>query len=78
MHKVSIEKFKSIFLLKGNNYPGVMVPGMTFTIEPALAQGSGEVEILEDGWSVATVDNGRSAQCEHTILITETGCEILT
>lgn len=54
------------------------MPGMAFTIEPALAQGSGEAEILDDDWSVVTVDNGRSAQCEHTVLITEQACEILT
>lgn len=55
-----------------------MKPGMTFTIEPILSQGDKEVEILEDGWTAVTVDNARTAQIEHTILITDQGCEILT
>ena len=55
-----------------------MQAGMTFTIEPILTQGGPEIEILEDGWTAVTVDNARTAQVEHTILITETGCDILT
>lgn len=55
-----------------------MKPGMTFTIEPALSQGGQEIEVLEDGWTAVTTDNSRSAQIEHTILITESGCDILT
>jgi methionyl aminopeptidase len=55
-----------------------MEAGMTFTIEPVLAQGSQEIVILEDGWTAVTLDNGRTAQCEHTVLITDTGVEILT
>lgn len=61
-----------------NNFYGKMEPGMTFTIEPVLGQGSKEVEILEDGWTAVTLDNSRTAQVEHTILITNGGCEILT
>ncbi|XP_053673650.1 methionine aminopeptidase 1D, mitochondrial [Anopheles nili] len=61
-----------------NDYPGVMIPGMTFTIEPVLTLGSAEAEILEDAWTAVSVDNARSAQCEHTILITSEGCEVLT
>jgi len=55
-----------------------MKAGMTFTIEPVLSQGMTQIEILNDGWTACTVDNSRTAQIEHTILITETGCEILT
>lgn len=55
-----------------------MRPGMTFTIEPVLTQGDCMVEILEDDWTAITVDSARTAQCEHTILITESGVEILT
>lgn len=55
-----------------------MKPGITFTIEPALTQGSQEAVLLEDNWSVATIDDARSAQAEHTILITEKGCDVLT
>ncbi|XP_046399277.1 methionine aminopeptidase 1D, mitochondrial isoform X2 [Ischnura elegans] len=61
-----------------NDYPGKMEEGMTFTVEPVIGQGSQEVVILEDGWTALTVDNSRSAQFEHTILITNDGVEILT
>jgi methionyl aminopeptidase len=52
--------------------------GMTFTIEPMLNLGSPEWEMWDDGWTVVTADRRRSAQFEHTILVTETGAEILT
>ena len=55
-----------------------MKPGMTFTVEPVITQGREEVIILEDGWTAVTMDNARSAQMEHTILITDHGCDILT
>ncbi|XP_012216866.1 methionine aminopeptidase 1D, mitochondrial [Linepithema humile] len=61
-----------------NDHSGKMKSGMTFTIEPVLGQGTTQIEILEDGWTACTVDNSRTAQIEHTILITDTGCEILT
>lgn len=55
-----------------------MLPGMTFTIEPVLNEGVGEMCILDDGWSVASPDYSLSAQFEHTILITDSGVEVLT
>lgn len=55
-----------------------MQPGMTFTIEPILSLGDVEIEIQEDGWTAMTLDQSRSAQFEHTILITETGVDVLT
>nr|CAD7424215.1 unnamed protein product [Timema monikensis] len=61
-----------------NVYPGRMLPGMTFTIEPVIAQGSENIVILEDGWTAVMEDTGRAAQFEHTVLITETGVEVLT
>jgi len=61
-----------------NNYPGTMKPGMVFTIEPVVSEGDRRVRILEDGWTAVTVDNSRTAQAEHTVLITETGVEILS
>lgn len=61
-----------------NNEPGVMVPGMTFTIEPMLCEGSSREKFWKDGWTAVTSDGGLSAQQEHTLLITETGAEILT
>jgi len=61
-----------------NNYPGKMVPGMVFTVGPVVSEGDRRVRILRDGWTAVTVDNSRTAQVEHTLLITETGVEILT
>src|SRR5215471_13300292 len=52
--------------------------GMTFTIEPMINLGSHEVEVLEDDWTAVTTDGKLSAQFEHTILVTDTGYEILT
>ena len=53
-------------------------PGMTFTIEPMINIGSWEVEMLDDDWTAVTEDGSLSAQFEHTVLVTETGVEILT
>jgi methionyl aminopeptidase len=52
--------------------------GMTFTIEPMLTLGTIDYEMWDDGWTVVTADRRRSAQFEHTILVTDTGAEILT
>lgn len=51
---------------------------MTFTIEPMINQGSQKVKTKKDGWTVVTRDKKLSAQWEHTILVTETGFEVLT
>jgi methionyl aminopeptidase len=59
-------------------YDTVIEPGMTFTIEPMLNLGTPEWEMWDDGWTVVTRDRRRSAQFEHTILITDSGNEILT
>jgi methionyl aminopeptidase len=56
----------------------VIEPGMTFTIEPMLNLGTHEWEMWDDGWTVVTKDLRASAQFEHTLLVTETGAEILT
>ncbi|KAF2897656.1 hypothetical protein ILUMI_08523 [Ignelater luminosus] len=61
-----------------NLYPGTMDAGMTFTIEPVLSQGGPIVEVLDDNWTAITTDNARTAQCEHTVLVTSNGVEILT
>jgi methionyl aminopeptidase len=53
-------------------------PGMTFTIEPMINLGSWEVTILDDDWTAITKDGALSAQFEHTVLVTEDGCEVLT
>jgi methionyl aminopeptidase len=59
-------------------YNTVIEPGMTFTIEPMLNLGTVEWDMWDDNWTVVTRDRQRSAQFEHTLLITETGAEILT
>jgi methionyl aminopeptidase len=56
----------------------VLEPGMTFTIEPMINQGQAKVKTKKDGWTVVTRDKKLSAQWEHTILVTETGYEVLT
>jgi methionyl aminopeptidase len=53
-------------------------PGMTFTIEPMVNAGKRHTKLLPDGWTVVTKDHSLSAQWEHTILVTETGQEVLT
>ena len=56
----------------------VMVPGMVFTIEPMLTLGGIAWDQWDDGWTVLTRDRGRSAQWEHTLVVTEDGADILT
>jgi methionyl aminopeptidase len=54
-------------------------PGMTFTIEPMINQGKARTKVdKKDGWTARTIDSKLSAQFEHTVLITETGVEVLT
>lgn len=60
------------------SYDTVMEPGMVFTIEPMLTLGSIAWEQWDDGWTVLTRDRGRTAQWEHTLVVTEDGAEILT
>ncbi|MDA0566595.1 type I methionyl aminopeptidase [Streptomonospora sp. S1-112] len=56
----------------------VMEPGMTFTIEPMITLGTVEYEVWDDGWTAVTADRRRTAQFEHTLVITEDGAEVLT
>lgn len=53
-------------------------PGMIFTIEPMINAGKSAIKDLPDGWTIVTKDRSLSAQWEHTVLVTETGYEILT
>lgn len=53
-------------------------PGMIFTIEPMINLGDWRVEVLDDDWTAVTVDGSLSAQFEHTVLVTDEGCEVLT
>jgi methionyl aminopeptidase len=56
----------------------VLQPGMFFTVEPMVNLGKHQVKLLNDGWTAVTRDKSLSAQCEHSIGVTETGCEIFT
>ncbi len=56
----------------------VLEPGLTFTVEPMLTLGTHEWDMWDDGWTVVTRDRRRTAQFEHTILVTDSGAEILT
>lgn len=56
----------------------VLVPGMTFTIEPMINLGTFRCKVLEDGWTAITADGKLTAQWEHTVLVTDDGVEILT
>lgn len=65
------------------NQPGAgrglrLRPGMTFTIEPMINQGTPKHDLMDDGWTARTQDRKLSAQCEHTILVTPSGYEVLT
>jgi methionyl aminopeptidase len=55
-----------------------LAPGMIFTVEPMINAGRREIRELADGWTIVTKDHSLSAQWEHTVLVTETGVEVLT
>eukprot|EP00271_Cylindrocystis_brebissonii_P004673 TRINITY_DN16488_c0_g1_i1.p1 TRINITY_DN16488_c0_g1~~TRINITY_DN16488_c0_g1_i1.p1 ORF type:complete len:427 (-),score=35.84 TRINITY_DN16488_c0_g1_i1:927-2207(-) len=61
-----------------NKAVGVMKAGQTFTIEPMINAGSWRDRLWADGWTAVTADGSRSAQFEHTLVVTEDGCEVLT
>ena len=61
--------------------PGTGVPlsaGMTFTVEPMINAGKADIRGLADGWTIVTKDRSLSAQWEHTVLVTDSGYEVLT
>ena len=55
-----------------------LLPGMAFTIEPMITIGNWDHRIWDDGWTAVTADHKRTAQFEHTVVVTEAGAEILT
>jgi len=61
-----------------NKAVGVMKPGHIFTIEPMINEGKWQDTMWPDDWTAVTIDGKRSAQFEHTLLVTETGVEVLT
>jgi methionyl aminopeptidase len=56
----------------------VMRPGMTFTIEPMITLGTWQHKMWDDEWTAVTADGKRTAQFEHTVLVTDTGVDVLT
>ncbi len=63
----------------GDRGTGVqLVPGLAFTIEPMINLGGPEVVVLDDGWTAVTADRSLSAQFEHTVLVTESGVDVMT
>ena len=61
-----------------NKAKGVMKEGHVFTVEPMINLGTYDDETWGDNWTAVTADGKRSAQFEHTVLVTKDGCEILT
>jgi len=55
-----------------------LVPGMVLAIEPMINVGTSDVRLLDDDWTVVTMDGSLSAHFEHTVLVTDSGCEVLT
>jgi methionyl aminopeptidase len=55
-----------------------LISGMTFTVEPMINAGRRDIRQMADGWTIVTADHSLSAQWEHTVLVTETGFEVLT
>ncbi|CUX97271.1 type I methionyl aminopeptidase [Candidatus Hoaglandella endobia] len=56
----------------------ILQPGMAFTLEPMVNAGDYRIRTMKDGWTVKTKDHSLSAQYEHTIVVTEDGCEVIT
>ncbi|MFV0494258.1 type I methionyl aminopeptidase [Mycobacterium sp.] len=79
-HGVHTEFHSGLVILHYDNdvYDDVMEPGMTFTIEPMLTLGAADSHVWDDDWTVVTNDGSRCAQWEHTLVVTDTGAEILT
>ncbi|XRX42438.1 MAG: type I methionyl aminopeptidase [Buchnera aphidicola (Eriosoma harunire)] len=63
---------------KGDDQGVVLKENMIFTIEPMVNAGKAEIKLMKDEWTVKTKDRSLSAQYEHTVLVTNNGCEILT
>ncbi len=75
----NLHEAPSVFNFRTRQLPNVTLrPGMTLAIEPILNAGSKQTRTLKDQWTVVTVDRSLSAQFEHTVLVSESGYEILT
>lgn len=72
------DNFQVLHYFEPNSADLILEPGHTFTIEPMINAGKRHIKILADEWTVVTKDRSLSAQYEHTLLVTDTGFEILT
>ena len=75
------EQFHTGFQVPHYYIPALTTPleaGMVFTIEPMITMGAWQTRVWDDGWTAVTLDGRRTAQFEHTVLVTDDGCEILT
>lgn len=79
-HGIGIEFHEDPFVQHygSRKYGMVLVPGMVITVEPMVNTGAYQCRVMPDNWTTLTVDGGLSAQWEHTVLVTESGYEILT
>jgi len=80
-HGVGAEFHSGLIIPHYDAAPGYDTPmdvGMVFTIEPMLTIGDISWDLWSDGWTVTTKDKSLSAQFEHTLVVTETGAEVLT
>lgn len=71
-------EYPQILHYNANDCGVVLQPYMTFTIEPMINAGDYHIRMMGDGWTVKTKDRSLSSQYEHTLLVTEDGCEIMT
>jgi methionyl aminopeptidase len=75
----NIHEEPSVFFFRTRELPNVKLrAGMTITIEPIVSAGSKHTRLLSDRWTMVTVDRSLAAQFEHTVLVKEDGCEILS
>jgi len=74
----SFHQEPTVFHFKNKSFSCELVPGMVITVEPMINEGSPDITLLSDNWTIITTDGSLSAQFEHTILVTDRGYEILT
>ena len=72
-----LHEFPYVTNHREEKYP-IFKAGMTIAVEPIFTNGNGDIRTLADDWTIVTADNALAAQIEHTLLVTENGCEILT
>ncbi len=72
-----LHEYPTITNHREEKYP-MLKAGMTIAVEPIFTNGNGQIRTLKDNWTIVTADNSLAAQIEHTLLVTENGCEVLT